>query len=64
MQSRYGRAIRIESLNDEHVFTLETQDATLPLEEVVRAFGLVEYQAFIDRCTAAQLRVLAPIAAE
>lgn len=54
MQIRYGRAIRIEALNDEHVFTLESLTPEVHLDDVAREFGLVEFGAFIDRCSRVQ----------
>lgn len=65
LQTHYGRRIRIESFTDEHVFTLESNDPNLPIDEIIRNFGLVEYRAFIDRCTdvqvAARTRVFASV---
>jgi predicted amidohydrolase len=65
MQARYGSRIRIESFTDEHVFTLESIDPELPVDEIIRDFGLVEYGTFIHRCTdvqvAARSRVPAPV---
>ena len=65
MQARYGSRIRIESFTDEHVFTLESIDPELPVDEIIRDFGLVEYGTFIHRCTdvqvAARSRVSAPV---
>jgi predicted amidohydrolase len=55
LQARYGSRIRIESFTDEHVFTLESIDPVLPIDEIVRDFGLVDYRAFIDRCTDVQI---------
>ena len=64
LQAHYGSRIRIESFTDEHVFTVESVDSDLPIEEIIRDFGLVEYRAFIDRCTdvqaTARARVLEP----
>ena len=48
MQTRYGDRIRIESFTEEHLFTLESLDATLPVDSVIREFGLTEYQPFLD----------------
>jgi len=55
LQARYGSRIRIESFTDEHVFTLESIDPDLPIDGIVRDFGLVDYNAFIDRCTDVQI---------
>jgi beta-ureidopropionase len=55
LQTRYGSRIRIESFTDEHVFTLESVDPNLSIDEIIRDIGLVEYRAFIDRCTDVQI---------
>lgn len=49
MQERYGDRIRIESLTEEHLFTLESLDPQLSVEDVVSEFDLTDYQAYIDR---------------
>jgi hypothetical protein len=54
MQTRYGRRVRIESFTEEHLFTLESLDPDLPVDEVIREFGLTEYRRFLDRSTKAQ----------
>jgi beta-ureidopropionase len=54
IRQRYGDRIRLEALTEEHVFTLESLDPALSVDEVVAAFGLVDYQTYIERCTAAQ----------
>jgi beta-ureidopropionase len=56
--TRYGNRVRLESFTDEHLFTLESVDPTLPVDEVIREFDLVEYKSFLDRCTKAQLAAL------
>ena len=56
--TRYGNRVRLESFTDEHLFTLESVDPTLPVDEVIREFELVEYKSFLDRCTKAQLAAL------
>lgn len=52
--TRYGAAVRIETFHEEHLFTLESVDPSLPVDAVIAEFGLVEYRPFIDRCTRAQ----------
>jgi predicted amidohydrolase len=61
MQARYGRRIRIETLGEEHMFTLESLDPTLSLDEVAAEFKLTPLGAFIDRCTAAQAKARAAL---
>jgi hypothetical protein len=46
--------VRVEALTEEHLFSLESLDPELGLEEIVSEFGLVDYGTYIDRCTAAQ----------
>jgi predicted amidohydrolase len=53
--TRYGNRVRLESFTDEHLFTLESVDPTLPVDEVIHEFQLVEYNSFLDRCTKAQI---------
>jgi beta-ureidopropionase len=55
IQTRYGSRIRIESFTEEHLFTLESLDPALPVEDVIREFKLAEYGSFLDRCTRAQV---------
>jgi len=56
IQARYGRRVNLETFTEEHLFTLESRDPDLSIDEVVAEFGLVEYRDFIARCTAAQER--------
>ena len=52
--TRYGSRVRIESFTEEHLFTLESIDPALPVDEVIREFQLVEYKSFLDRCARVQ----------
>lgn len=54
VQTHYGDRVRIETFTEEHLFTLESIDPALDIDEVIREFGLVEYETYIDRCTQAQ----------
>jgi predicted amidohydrolase len=49
--THYGERIRIETFNDEHLFTIESLDPSLTVDDVIAEFGLTEYRDFIDRCT-------------
>jgi beta-ureidopropionase len=64
MQAKYGGRIRVESYTEEHLFTLESLDPDLAVDEVIRDFKLVEYKSFLDRCAkvqmAAQPRIAEP----
>jgi len=55
MQAKYGGRIRIESYTEEHLFTVESLDPELPVDQVIRDFKLVEYQSFLDRCAKVQM---------
>ena len=55
MQTRYGDRIRIESFTEEHLFTLESLDETLPVDSVIREFRLTEYKPFLARCEKVQV---------
>lgn len=58
IQAQYGDKIRVESLDEEHLFVLECiphiGDA-LSLSDVMSAFELVTYRQYIQQCTSAQL---------
>ena len=54
MQTKYGARIRIESYTEEHLFTLESLDPDLSVEQVIDEFKLVDYRSFLDRCTKVQ----------
>jgi predicted amidohydrolase len=64
IQTRYGDRIRIESFTEEHLFTLESLDESLSVDNVIREFRLTEYKPFLARCERAQVanrgRVLQP----
>ena len=42
IQTRYGDRVRIETFTEEHLFTLESTDPLLDIDEVVREFDLVD----------------------
>lgn len=54
LQTHYGQRVHLETFTEEHLFTLEAKDPDLSLDEVVKEYGLVDYQAYIDRCTTVQ----------
>jgi predicted amidohydrolase len=49
--THYGGRIRLETFNDEHLFTIESLDPNLSVDEVISEFELTEYRDFIDYCT-------------
>jgi predicted amidohydrolase len=53
-QTRYGDRLRVETLGEEHMFSIERRDPDLDLNSVVAELGLVEYADYIARCTGAQ----------
>ncbi len=60
IRERYGARLRLEAFTEEHLFTLESLDPALSLQEVIAEFGLVEYRAYIARCTTAQQQARVP----
>jgi predicted amidohydrolase len=56
IQAKYGRRVEIETFTEEALITLSSLDPQLTEDEVIAEFGLTDYQAFIARSTAAQVR--------
>jgi predicted amidohydrolase len=56
IQARYGDRIRLDSLTEEHLFTIESLAPDLEVDQVIREFGLVDYRAYLDRCERSQDR--------
>lgn len=56
IRSAYGNRVSVETLNEEHMFTLTSCDSSVSLDEIVAEFGLIEYKDYIARCSEAQLR--------
>jgi hypothetical protein len=54
VQARYGERVRVETLGEEHMFSIESRDPALDADEIVAALGLVEYDDYVARCTGAQ----------
>lgn len=54
IQARYGARLRVETLTEEHVFTLSSADPGLEVSQVIAEYGLVELDAYLARCTRAQ----------
>jgi predicted amidohydrolase len=50
IQVRYGDRVRVESFTEEHIFTIESLSPDLEVDEVIREFGLVEFNAYLQRC--------------
>ena len=54
VQAAYGERLRIETFGEEHLFSIESRDPALSVDEVVRAMDLVTLEDYIARCDAAQ----------
>jgi predicted amidohydrolase len=54
LQARYGARVRVETLGEEHLFTLECLDPALTPDAVIAEFGLTEYADYIEDCTRVQ----------
>ena len=52
--ARYGKRVQIQTLTEEHLFTLESSHPELDVEAIIAEFGLTEFDTFIGRCTEAQ----------
>ena len=42
IQARYGTRLKVETLTEEHIFTLSSADPGLEVAEVIAEFGLIE----------------------
>ncbi len=51
IQARYGSSVRLHTLTEEHLFTLESLDEQLTVQDIVREFGLETYRDYIARCS-------------
>lgn len=56
VQTRYGDRVRVETFGQEHIFSIESRDPTLDVAEIISALGLVDYDTYVARCTAAQAK--------
>jgi hypothetical protein len=54
IQARYGTRLKIETLTEEHIFTLSSADPGLEVAGVSAEYGLTELDAYLARCTRAQ----------
>ncbi|MBK8022831.1 MAG: carbon-nitrogen hydrolase family protein [Chloroflexi bacterium] len=61
IQTRYGQRVTVETLGEEHLFTLSSNDAALNVDDIIAEFGLVEYIDYVARCTIAQTSTRVPI---
>ena len=54
VQTRYGNRVRVETFGQEHMFSIESRDPALDIDDIVASLQLVDYDTYIARCTAAQ----------
>ena len=54
VQKRYGDRVRVETFGQEHMFSIESRDPALEVGDIVSTLGLVDYDSYVARCTAAQ----------
>ena len=54
IQERYGTRVSVTTFTEEHVFTVESNDASLDEGEIIREMGLVEFGKYIENSTRAQ----------
>lgn len=54
VQAAYGERLRVETFGEEHMFSIESRDPGLAVDDVVRAMGLVTLDDYIARCDSAQ----------
>jgi predicted amidohydrolase len=51
IQAKYGASVRLKTLTEEHLFTLESLDPDIALSDIVAEFQLETYRDYIDRCS-------------
>jgi hypothetical protein len=56
VQTRYGERVRVETLGQEHMFSIASRDPSLDIDDIVAELGLIDYDSYIARCTSAQER--------
>lgn len=54
IQTRYGLSVSLETFTEEHLFTLESCNPDLSVDDIKAEFNLVEYKDYLARCTQAQ----------
>lgn len=61
IQTQYGSRVRLETFNEEHLFTLQCIDPALALEDIIDEYGLVDYATYIEQCTEIQGKTKMPL---
>ncbi len=51
IQAKYGSSVRLRTLTEEHLFTLESLDRRQTVADIVAEFGLETYRDYIARCS-------------
>jgi hypothetical protein len=51
IQARYGGAVRLTTMTEEHLFLLESLDPRVTVKDIMREFGLQSYRDYIASCT-------------
>jgi beta-ureidopropionase len=51
VQSRYGTAVRLKTFTEEHLFTLESVEPGLSVQDIAAEFQLEPYRSYIRRCS-------------
>jgi len=50
IQARYGDAVKLRTLTEEHLFVLESRDPRVTVRDVMAEFGLETYRDYIASC--------------
>jgi hypothetical protein len=51
IQTKYGSSIRVKTLTEEHLFTLESYDQNVTVRDIIKEFELETYRDYIARCS-------------
>jgi hypothetical protein len=51
IQAKYGALVRLKTLTEEHLFTLESLDQRVTLADIIAEFELETFRDYIDRCS-------------
>jgi beta-ureidopropionase len=56
IQKRYGQQMVVKTYTEEHLILLENLVPGKTVDDIIKEFGLVRYNDFIDRCTNFQIK--------
>ena len=51
IQAKYGARVRLKTLTEEHLFTLESLDQRVTVADIITEFKLETFRDYIDRCS-------------